>query len=95
MQLPQTGGCECGAVHFACDPPPVSLYVCHCRECRRQSASAFGISVTVPRANFRLTEGTTRSWVRSADSGTRLRCHFCLSCGTRLWHEAEGRCRAW
>jgi hypothetical protein len=89
MQLPLTGGCQCGAVRYVCDAAPVSVYICHCRECRKQSASAFGISVTVPRAAFRLTQGTTQSWVRPTDSGNRLRCHFCPDCGSRLWHERE------
>ncbi len=90
MQPPLTGGCQCGAVRYACDGAPLSLYVCHCRECRRQSASAFGISVVVPRAAFRLTRGAPTSWVRDTDSGRRLRCHFCPTCGARLWHEADG-----
>lgn len=68
----------------------MSIYVCHCRECRRQSASAFGISVIVPRESFRVIEGAARSWVRRTDSGNRLACHFCPDCGSRLWHEAEG-----
>jgi hypothetical protein len=91
MELPLIGGCQCGAVRYACDTPPSSIYVCHCLECRKQSASAFGISVMVPVAALRLTVGRTQSWVRIADSGNRLRCHFCSQCGSRLWHQADGR----
>ena len=90
MQPPLTGGCQCGAVRYVCDGAPLSLYVCHCRECRRQSASAFGISVEVPRTAFRLSQGAPTSWIRDTDSGHRLRCHFCPTCGSRLWHEADG-----
>ena len=89
MQVPLTGGCQCGAVRFVCDAAPMSIYVCHCRECRRQSASAFGISVIVPRGSFRVTEGAAQSWVRSTDSGNRLCCYFCPDCGSRLWHETQ------
>lgn len=89
MQVRLTGGCQCGAVRFVCDAVPLSIYVCHCRECRRQSASAFGISVIVPRAAFRVIEGTPRSWVRGTDSGNRLSCQFCPDCGSRLWHEVQ------
>jgi hypothetical protein len=45
----------------------------------------------VPVAALRLTVGRTQSWVRTADSGNRLRCHFCSQCGSRLWHQADGR----
>lgn len=49
-----TGGCQCGSVRYEFAGEPLALYVCHCIECRRQSASAFGMSLAVPRAGFRL-----------------------------------------
>ena len=84
------GGCQCGAVRYALAGDPVALFVCHCRECRKQSASAFGISVIVRREEFRLTRGEVRTWTRPTDSGGRLRCAFCPACGARLWHESVG-----
>jgi hypothetical protein len=86
---PLTGGCQCGGVRYEVSGVPVELYVCHCRECRKQSASAFGISVICRREDFRLTSGKVRSWSRPADSGNKVRCLFCPDCGSRLWHEDE------
>ena len=86
---PLTGGCQCGAVRYEIAGAPVELYVCHCRECQRQSASAFGISVICRRADFRLTQGEVRSWTRDAASGRRVKCMFCVRCGSRLWHDDE------
>ena len=85
----RTGGCQCGAVRYELAADPLALYVCHCRECRRQSASAFGISVIVPRTALRLTAGTPRFWSRPTDTGNTLRCAFCPTCGSRLWHEND------
>ena len=82
------GGCQCGALRYECAEVPLKIYVCHCRECRKQSASAFGITYFVPRAGFRLTRGTPRFWTRIADSGRTLVCAFCADCGSRVWHEA-------
>jgi hypothetical protein len=82
-----TGGCQCGAVRYEVTDDPLAVYVCHCRECQKQSASAFGISVQVRRAAFRLTRGAVKTWSRTADSGRTLDCHFCLHCGSRLWHQ--------
>ena len=43
----RTGGCQCGAIRYEISSPPVELYVCHCRECQKQSSSAFGISANL------------------------------------------------
>jgi len=87
--MPLTGGCQCGTVRYEIAGAPLELYVCHCRECRKQSASAFGISAIVRKSEFRVTQGTVTSWSRATDSGRRLRCLFCPRCGSRLWHETE------
>jgi hypothetical protein len=83
-----TGGCQCGAVRYEMAGEPVTVYVCHCRECQKQSASAFGISVIVKRSDFRVTQGEVKVWQRPTDSGGMLACAFCPGCGSRLWHES-------
>ena len=85
-----TGGCQCGAVRYEVSAQPLELYVCHCHECRRQSASAFGISVLVPASAFHLRQGTIAAWRRSTDSGRQLDCTFCVACGTRIHHANPG-----
>jgi hypothetical protein len=75
-------------VRYAVDADPCAVFVCHCTECRRQSASAFGISVDVPASAPTLRQGATRTWARPTPSG-RLICHFCPTCGSRLWHVAD------
>ena len=86
----RTGGCQCGEVRYESVGGPSELYVCHCRECQKQSSSAFGISFIVPRKGLRVTRGAPKFWSRPTDSGGRLKCAFCPSCGSRLWHESEG-----
>jgi hypothetical protein len=81
-----TGRCQCGAVKYEIADKPLSIYVCHCRECQKQSASAFGISIIVPAQSFTVTRGTLKEWSRQTDSGRTLRCMFCADCGSRIWH---------
>lgn len=81
------GGCQCGAVRYELNGPVLKVYVCHCNECRKQSASAFGISAFVPRASLRVTRGAPRWWSRQGDGGRVLDCAFCPDCGSRLWHQ--------
>ena len=90
MTPPMTGGSQSGAVRYEVDATPQTIYVCHCRECRRQSASAFGISAAVPRAVLRVVRGTPKFWSRNTDTGNTLDCAFCPDCGSRLWHERTG-----
>ena len=86
VPLPLAGGCQCGACRYAITVMPLTAYVCHCTECRRQSASAFGMSMPVPREGFVVTRGAPREWQRTAASGRLVACAFCADCGTRLYH---------
>ncbi len=84
----RTGRCQCGGVRYECAERSIETFVCHCEECRRQSASAFGISYFVARENFHLVSGAPQVWVRDADSGRKVECAFCSLCGSRLWHQS-------
>lgn len=84
-----TGGCQCGNVRYELRGEPIALYVCHCLECRKQSASAFGMSLKARRADLHVTRGEPQFWTRDTDSGRRLACAFCPTCGSRLWHQPD------
>ena len=84
------GGCQCGAIRYELSGGPLQLYVCHCRECRKQSASAFGISFIVPLTALRVTQGEPKLWSRPTETGHTLDCAFCPECGSRLWHRRRG-----
>ena len=81
-----TGGCQCGEVRYEVRGKPVDLYVCHCRECRKQSSSAFGISLLVRAADFILLSGALRIWTRPAAVAGSIDCAFCPNCGSRVLH---------
>jgi len=87
-QFPITGGCQCGAIRFSLNAPPVVFYLCHCTKCQKQSSSAFGESVRVRPEDIRI-EGTP-SRFESLGSKGLMRCEFCPQCGTRLFHIRPG-----
>jgi len=89
--LSRSGGCQCGGVRYELLAPPLKIYICHCEECRKQSASAFGISLIVRASSFALTRGSPRRWCRPTDSGRTLDCYFCPNCGSRVWHGDAAR----
>ena len=83
------GGCQCGAVRYRMTPPPLALYVCHCKHCQKQSSSAFGMSMWVGRDNIEFS-GELKFWTTHGDSGKPKTCAFCGVCGTRLYHDGGG-----
>ena len=83
--------CQCGAVSFKAPlPKPGQVFVCHCTECRKQSASAFGTSAFIPADSvFPLPpelEAKLNRWDRACDSGNTMECYFCKTCGVRVIH---------
>jgi len=64
---------------------PIRLAACHCKECQRQSGSAFGMSMLVKKDNLTVT-GLTKQFRRMADSGKEVTGVFCPECGVRIHH---------
>lgn len=81
-----TGGCQCGTLRYEVRGEVIDLYACHCRECQKQSSSAFGISVRVKASDVTLLSGAPEFWRRSATISGSIECAFCPSCGSRIWH---------
>ncbi len=87
MRGSTSGGCQCGRIRYEITKEPVGLAVCHCRECQRQSGSAFGMSLALPDGAFRLISGTLKTFEVKCDSGRMKTCAFCSECGTRIYHQ--------
>ena len=89
MGSPREGGCQCGSVRYRLEDEPLGLAACHCTDCQRQSGSAFGMSLAVPVASFRLLSGELKKFTAMCDSGRTKDCAFCPSCGTRIYHQGN------
>ena len=84
-----TGGCQCGAIRYRLNTPPITVYACHCSHCQKQASSAFGISVWVREEDFVLVAGTLQFWEVRGDSGRLKCCGFCGQCGSRIYHRGR------
>ena len=84
IAVPFTGGCACGAIRFQCSAAPSVSYFCHCRDCQRESGSAFTSCVVVPAAAFAVTQGNPKHYDTTSDSGGSTRRCFCPNCGAPL-----------
>ncbi len=85
MPAPYGGGCQCGSVRYVLTDEPLRLIACHCKECQRQSGSAFGMSMLVKKDKLAVS-GATKQFTRIADSGNPNTGVFCPECGVRIFN---------
>ncbi|WP_101757406.1 GFA family protein [Oceanicoccus sp. KOV_DT_Chl] len=80
-----TGACLCGQVKYHCAAEPIMTAVCHCRNCQRQSGTAFSIIIGVP-AKSVVFEGkdNVAEYMDKGESGGVVRRQFCRNCGSPL-----------
>jgi hypothetical protein len=91
MGSPMTGGCLCGAVQYEFSGEPVFSLLCHCRDCQRQTGSAYAAGLRVPAAGFRLAKGEPKLYLKTADSGNQVTRAFCPECGSTLFLRVSAR----
>jgi hypothetical protein len=81
------GSCRCGQVRIEISAPPLFTSACHCRGCQKMSASAYSLSVAIPTAGFRVTEGES---VPGGLQGGTIRHHFCPHCKSWMFTRIQG-----
>jgi hypothetical protein len=86
-----TGGCLCGGVRYESTGEPGFALLCHCRDCQRQSGSAYAAGWRVPAAGFRVVQGEPKLYVKKADSGNEVARAFCPDCGVMVFLRVSTR----
>lgn len=89
MTAPYSGGCACGAIRYTVTAEPFVSYACHCTECQKRTASAFGVSLQVPAESVTVEKGTAKTYRRMGDTGNPLEIHFCGDCSSSLFSKPE------
>jgi hypothetical protein len=91
MVSDQEGGCACGAVRYRLSSTPMFVHCCHCRDCQRQTGSAFVINALIETDRITLLSGMPEPVAVPTDSGRPHHIHRCRTCGTALWSDYGGR----
>jgi|SRR5271166_2624803 len=78
-----SGGCLCGKVRYSATTDPAIVAVCHCKNCQRQSGTAFSTIVGVPRGALNVA-GTLKTYEDASETGSALHRRFCPECGSRV-----------
>ena len=84
------GGCHCGAIAYEAEVDPDRVGICHCTDCQQLTGTAFRISVFAAEEDFRLTRGTPRIYIKTAESGNKRAQAFCADCGSPIYTTSVG-----
>ena len=84
------GGCACGAVRYRLVSAPMFVHCCHCRDCQRQTGSAFVLNALIESDRIVMLEGEPAAVAVPTDSGRPHRIFRCPACQTAVWSEYGG-----
>ncbi|CAN5299642.1 GFA family protein [soil metagenome] len=82
------GGCLCGQVRYSVPEPPHAVAVCHCRDCQKQSGSAFSLIAMYPRDGVAIS-GTLSHIGVTSEGGNPVDRYFCGQCGSPIYSEVK------
>ncbi len=79
------GGCACGAVRYRLASRPMFVHCCHCRDCQRQTGSAFALNALIEADRVTLLVGNPAPVTMPTDSGRPHEIYRCPSCKVAVW----------
>ncbi len=84
------GGCACGKLRYRLASKPMFVHCCHCRDCQRQTGSAFVINALIETDRVERLSGETEGIPVPTDSGRPHVIHRCPSCKVAVWSHYGG-----
>ena len=84
------GSCLCGAITYTLNAPPFQAILCHCRNCRKSSGTAFMTNCFYPTTSLHITHHLSPTTLKGyADhdtvTGATVERQFCGTCGSSLF----------
>ena len=84
------GGCACGQVRYRLTSAPMFVHCCHCKDCQRQTGSAFVLNALIETDRVGRMDGQTASHAMPTDSGRPHDVVRCTTCQTAVWSHYGG-----
>ena len=81
------GNCACGAVRFRLTSRPMFVHCCHCRDCQRQTGSAFVLNALIETDRVELIAGQPHPVTVPTDSGQAHDIYRCPKCEVAVWSD--------
>ena len=79
------GGCACAAVRYRLVSSPMFVHCCHCRDCKRQTGSAFVLNALIETDRVAVLSGNPEPVAVPTDSGRPHHIYRCPSCKVAVW----------
>jgi hypothetical protein len=80
------GGCLCGQVRYSANADPAFVGVCHCKNCQKQTGTAFSVLVGIPKSAMSI-QGRVKTFHDTGDSGQPVERNFCPECGSPIFSD--------
>lgn len=84
------GGCDCGAVRYRMEGPPLIVHACHCRWCQRETGSAFALNAMIEADRVVLLAGEPELVRVPSASGRGQVFARCPTCRIAVWSNYAG-----
>jgi hypothetical protein len=92
--FPLEGGCDCRAVRYRMQTPPLVVHCCHCRWCQRETGSAFALNAMIESERV-INLGIEPELVDTPSaSGKGQTIARCPTCRIAVWSHYAGAARA-
>ena len=79
-----TGGCLCGNIRYSLKSDPALVAQCHCKNCQKQSGSAFSVNLMLPVSDLDLVGELKIYADKETTSGKPVYRGFCPECGSPI-----------
>ncbi len=88
--FPVEGGCDCKAVRYRMESPPLFVHCCHCRWCQRESGSSFALNAMIEADRVTNLGVEPELVLTPSDSGAGQRIARCPKCRIAVWSNYAG-----
>lgn len=85
------GGCSCAKVRYRMVSAPMFVHCCHCKDCQRQTGSAFVLNALIEANRVELEGAEPQGVTMPTDSGLPHVIFRCPECRIAVWSTYGGR----
>lgn len=79
------GGCGCAQVRYQLQSDPLIVHCCHCRQCQRQTGTAFALNALIEADRVELLQGEIEEFLMPSPSGKGQTIARCTQCKVAVW----------